>query len=315
MKIRNETRRSRTLKGIGTKAFGFHNTAITVPPCGSQKKSARSPKASWKLMVTWVDRRMLGPHVANRWDSLWALPSRGTPGCSRWRAGPLQPGSRRRSRPPCWSWRREGPQPGSAEGLAWDAGGSEHHKHPEEAAAPPAQTRRSSGASLCNSRATVFDTDLDILDLSPVHQLTFQDLQALRSQRHNTLKHLNTPKHTCWLNTAHLWRLPLSHHAITDLFYFSSSLFHRLFEELYQQFRLKTHTPALRCPFIFDNKLWQFKVEMLPIWQKRLILNQAIELWVKHPKMTNWLLWWPLSQLMVYWRLWEVHMRPDSDRN
>lgn len=52
MKTRNETRRSRTLKGIGTKAFGFHKTAITVPPCGSQKKSARSPKASWKLTVS-----------------------------------------------------------------------------------------------------------------------------------------------------------------------------------------------------------------------------------------------------------------------
>lgn len=78
------------------------------------------------------------------------------------------------------------------------------------------QTRRSSGASTLNSGATVFDTDLDILDLSPVHQLPFQDLQALRSQRHNTLKHLDTPKHTCWLKTAHLGWLPLSHHAITD---------------------------------------------------------------------------------------------------
>lgn len=156
MNIRNETRRSRTLKGIGTKAFGFHNTAITVPPCGSQKKSARSPKASWKLRVTWVDRRMLVSHVANRWDWLWALPSRGTPGCSRWRAGPLRPGSRRRPRPPCWSRRGEGLQPGWAEGLAWGSGESKHRKHPEEAAAPPAQTRRSSGTSLLYSSATVW---------------------------------------------------------------------------------------------------------------------------------------------------------------
>lgn len=37
-----------TLKGAGTKALGFHKTAITVPPYGSQKKRARSPNASYK---------------------------------------------------------------------------------------------------------------------------------------------------------------------------------------------------------------------------------------------------------------------------
>lgn len=41
-------------------------------------------------------------------------------------------------------------------------------------------------------------TDLDVLDLSSVHQLTFQNLQTLRSQHHHTLKHLKRPKHNIW---------------------------------------------------------------------------------------------------------------------
>lgn len=46
IEMRSTETSDRTLKGTGLKAFGFHRTAITVPPYGSQKKRARSPKAS-----------------------------------------------------------------------------------------------------------------------------------------------------------------------------------------------------------------------------------------------------------------------------
>lgn len=60
------------------------------------------------------------------------------------------------------------------------------HKH---------RTEKCSIASNSDARSCeAFDTDPDILGLSSIHQLTFQDLQTLHSQCHHALKHLNTPK-------------------------------------------------------------------------------------------------------------------------